>query len=387
MKKSVSKILSAKRTLIAAISMTVGVFGVVATASADYQGAPRTFLWNPGNTQITDTKAYKKEGPYTIGFSNASISNPWRVAMLHGIEAAAERHKGELKRLIITDANDSPSKQAADIQDLITQQVDVLLISPSTAEALDPIVRRAKRQGIPVVLVDREVKSKDNHVSFVTASDQALGRISAQWLAESLKGEGKVVMLGGLAGASPAENRIKAAMEVFDQFPDIEVVETQYTSWSPAKGKSIMSALIQKYGKGISGVWSDSGLQGSGSIEAFQAAGFGKGEIPPHTGGDFNAMYQLSVKHSVPMIGVDYPPAMGAKAFDVLFDVMKGKGVPKRIEVNQQVVVSKGYETQSVKADVYVADYALMDKPGSVIMSSGVGKDYDPATFSADYPR
>ena len=75
------------------------------------------------------------------------------------------------------------------------------------------------------------------------------------------------------------------------------------------------------------------------------------------------------------------------KAFETLFDVLEGKGIPRRIEVNQQVVVSEGHETPSIQADVYVKDYALMDKPGSVIMSSGVGADYDPATFSADYPK
>ena len=94
-----------------------------------------------------------------------------------------------------------------------------------------------------------------------------------------------------------------------------------------------------------------------------------------------------SVKHAVPMVGIDYPPAMGARAFDVLFDVLDGKGIPHRIEVNQQVVVSRGHETASVRADVFVADYALMDKPGAVIMSSGVGPNYDPATFSATYPK
>jgi ribose transport system substrate-binding protein len=360
---------------------------LTSAAFAEYKGAPRTFLWNSGTIDIFDASKFKKDGPYTVGFSNASISNPWRVAMLHGIEKAAERNKDKLTRFIITDANDDPSKQVADIQDLIAQGVDILLISPATAEALDPAVRRAARRGIPVVLVDREVKSKDNHITFVTASDQALGRISAQWLSEKLNFEGEVVMLGGLAGASPAENRIKAAMEVFDQYPGITVLETQYTSWSPANGKTIMSALIQKYGDRISGVWADSGLQGSGSIEAFLAAGKGKGEIPPHTGGDFNAMYQLSVTHDVPMIGIDYPPAMGAVGFDVLFDVLAGRGIPRRIEVNQQVVVSEGHETASIKADIYTADYALMDKPGSVIMSSGVGADYDPATFSADYPK
>lgn len=373
------------------IMKTIALAGAMAVAAsvalAEYNGVPRTFLWNSGTVEIFDAAEYKKDGPYTIGFSNASISNPWRVAMLHGIEAAAERHKDQLKRFIITDANDDPSKQAADIQDLIAQGVDILLISPATAEALDPVVRRAKRSGVPVVLVDREVTSKDDYITFVTASDQALGRISAQWLAEKLNFEGKVVMLGGLAGASPAENRILAAREVFDQYPGIEVLEVQYTSWSPANGKSIMSALIQKYGEQIAGVWSDSGLQGSGSLEAFIAAGYEDGKIPPHTGGDFNAMYQLSVKHNVPMVGIDYPPAMGSVAFDTLFDVLAGKGIPRRIEVNQQIVVSEGSETASVKADVYTKDYALMDKPGSVIMSSGVGADYDPETFKADYPR
>ena len=369
-----------------AFAATIGLFSSQAFADS-YEGVPRTFLWNPGASTIVDAAEYKKDGPYVIGFSNASISNPWRVAMLHGIEAAAERNADKLSRFIITDANDDPSKQAADVQDLIAQGVDILLISPATAEAMDPVIRRAKRQGIPVVLVDRSVPTKDNFISFVTASDQALGRISAQWLAEKLSFEGKVVMLGGLAGASPAEARIVAAMEVFDQYPGIEVLETQYTSWSPANGKTIMSALIQKYGNDISGVWADSGLQGSGSIEAFLAAGYEDGTIPPHTGGDFNAMYQLSVKHDVPMVGVDYPPAMGARAFEVLFDVLDGKGIPQRIEVNQQVVVSEGDETASVRADVFVKDYALMDKPGSVIMSSGVGADYDPATFSATYPK
>lgn len=370
----------------AAIAATMGLFASQACADS-YEGVPRTFLWNPGTSAIFDAAEFKKDGPYVVGFSNASISNPWRVAMLHGIEAAAERNASKLERFIITDANDDPSKQAADVQDLIAQGVDILLISPATAEAMDPVVRRAKRQGIPVVLVDRSVPSQDNFISFVTASDQALGRISAQWLAEKLNFEGQVVMLGGLAGASPAENRIAAALEVFNQYPSIEVLETQYTSWSPANGKTIMSALIQKYGDDISGVWADSGLQGSGSIEAFLAAGYEDGQIPPHTGGDFNAMYQLSVKHDVPMVGVDYPPAMGARAFEVLFDVLDGKGIPQRIEVNQQVVVSEGDETASVQADVFVKDYALMDKPGSVIMSSGVGADYDPATFSATYPK
>jgi ribose transport system substrate-binding protein len=370
-----------------AVSLSLSAGTVFAQSAEGYQGVPRTFLWNPGSVEIYDASEHAKEGPYTIGFSNASISNPWRVAMLHGIEAAAERHADQLERFIITDAGDDPSTQAADIQDLIAQGVDILLVSPVTAEALDPVIRRATRQGIPVVLVDRAVTDPESYITFVTASDQALGRMSAQWLVERLNFEGNVVMLGGLAGASPAEARITAAMEVFNQYPGITVLDTQYTSWSPANGRTIMQALIQRFGDEIDGVWSDSGLQGSGSIEAFLGAGYTAGQIPPHTGGDFNAMYQLSVLNEVPMVGIDYPPAMGAVAFETLFDVLNGMGIPRRIEVSQQVVVSRGAETASVQADVYVDEYALMDAPGSVIMSSGVGPDYNPETFTAVYPK
>ena len=144
---------------------------------------------------------------------------------------------------------------------------------------------RHSSRSVPVITAARRVQTDDNFVSFVNASDTALARMSATWLAEHLGGKGKNVLLPGLAGASPAEMRLQAAKEVFGQFPGIQIFDTQYTGWSPANGKTLMSAIIQRSGKEISGVWADSGLQGSGSVEAFLNAGFKSNEVPPHTGG------------------------------------------------------------------------------------------------------
>ena len=369
-----------------AAAFAVGVAGQVAAQDGGYSGAPRTIMWATGPVEFTDTTEFKKEPPYVIGFSNASVSNIWRVGMLHAIEDAAARNKDKISKLIVTDANDDPAKQAADIQDLIERGVDLLIVSAATSQALDPAVTRAMGQGIPVVMVDRRVDS-DNFVSFVTATDWALARFMAQWLVEKLDYEGDVVMLPGLAGASPAENRIEAARSIFDQYPGINVLELQYTDWSPAKGKQVMSALIQKYGDEIDGVWSDHGLQGSGAIEAFIAAGYGKGEIPPNTCADLNACVKLAVEYDVPVINFDYPPAMGGDAVELALEVLAGNPVPKTYVVNADVIVSKGHETTSVKADRWVEDYAQMDKPGDLILSTGLGPDYDPSTFSADYPQ
>ena len=67
---------------------------------------------------------------------------------------------------------------------------------------------------------------------------------------------------------------------------------------------------------------------------------------------------------------------MGADLVDLALEVLAGNPVPKIFEVNVDVIVSKGHETASVKADKWVEDYAQMDKPGELILSTGLGADY-----------
>lgn len=352
-----------------------------------YYGAPRTWMWNPNANTMVDTSKWKKDGPYTIGFSNASISNAWRVAFQHGVLWSAGQHRDEIAHLLVTDANDDPSKQIADIQDLISQGVDILLIAASTEDALDSVVGRAMEQDIPVVMVDRKVKTASNYITYVTASDWALGRLEAQWLCETLGGKGNIVMLPGIAGSSVAEIRIKANEEVFSKFPDIKVLEKQYCDWNPATGKSVMAALIQKHGKNINGVLADSALQGYGAIEAFLDAGYKAGEFPPMTGGDVARMYQLANQHNIKMVGIDYPTSMGITGIETALDVLKGISVPDKVEVSFQVVTSPGADTVSVKGDRHLLDHVSMDDPGDLSPSNGLPAGYNPSTFNPDYPK
>ena len=163
--------------------------------------------------------------------------------MLHSVQKAAADNKDKIKQLLITDANDDPAKQVADVQDLLQRGIDLLIVSAATAQALDPIVTQAMKKGVPVVLVDRRVTS-ENYVTFVTASDRVAGRTMAQWMAEKLGGKGNIVMIAGLAGASVAEQRIAAAKQIFSEYPEIKIFDLQYTDWSPAKGKQVMAAMI-----------------------------------------------------------------------------------------------------------------------------------------------
>jgi ribose transport system substrate-binding protein len=372
----------------------VGMIGLLALSGGEaraqdtrdgYKGFPRTELWSPVPLQYTDTSKYKKAPPYVVGFSNASVDNTWREAQRDSIEAAAARHKDLIKKLIITDANNIPSKQVSDIEDLLQRKVDILIVSASKADALDPVVTRAMKSGTPVIMVDRTITS-DNYVSFVTASDYVIGRLYAIWLVELLHGKGNIIMLPGIAGASPAELRIAAAKSIFNQFPGIKILDLQYTDWNPAKAKTVASAMIEKYGTQIDGIWNDSGVQGGGTLEAFVDAGYKPGTIPPATCADLNACLVTAVKNKVPVLNLDYPASMGGAAVDLAMQVLAGAAVPKLYFVNSDVIVSKGYETPSIHADRWVEDYVQLEKPMDLILSSGLGPNYDPKTFSIDYP-
>jgi ribose transport system substrate-binding protein len=356
-------------------------------AHADYTGAPRTFLFNPAvQIPFSDTTKYKKKAPYVIGFSNAGLGDSWRVVMQHSLMKAASEHADVIKQMIITNGNMDDAKQAADIQDLISRGVDLLIVSANTQKALDPVVTRAMKQGIPVVMVDRRISS-DNFVSFVTGSDAMMGRVWAQWIVEKLHGKGNVIMLAGQAGSSVSADRETAAKQVFSQYPDIKVLDTVYSDWSPVKAKQQMQAMIAKYGHTINAVWCAHGLPVAGSIDAFVAAGFKAGEIPPHTTADLNGPLQLALKYKIPMLEIGYPPTMGRTAIDVALKVLAGQSLPKIYEISPQIALTRGDETPSVPhPDQYFDQIVDAKGPPDEIIDGGMGPGYNPSTFKVKLP-
>ncbi len=333
-----------KKTVTFVVLAAFVLLAMVITPMAWAEAFPKSWLWASTEIKMMDTSKYKKKPPYTVGFSNASISNSWRVFFERQVRYGAELHQDVIKRFYVTDANDKPDKQIADVEDLLAKGVDLLIISAATMAALDPIVTRTMRRGIPVVCVDRRVSS-DNFVSFVTASNVAQGRAQMLWLCEMLKGEGEIVMLGGIAGAGPAEERRHGGEEILTAFPNIKVLDFQYANWSPAEGKRIMSALIQTYGRRIKGVWGD-GLQTSGAMEALKEAGM----KVPITGDHLNAFLVRAQEWGFPAMSIDFPVSMGTDSVEVALRVLNGIPVPFIYEVPRTVVTT--VDTDNIKTDI-----------------------------------
>jgi ribose transport system substrate-binding protein len=340
-------------------SLTVfAFFGTVLAANALAQEREwdRASLWNPGTVKMVDTTKYKKKPPYVIGFSNAGISNSWAVFMHREVQAEAERHPDKIKQLYVTEAKDKADKQISDVEDLVAKGIDLLIIRATTEAALDPVITRLYKKGLPVITVSKGIKS-DNYVSFVDASNYILGRMNMVWLCQILNKKGSIVMLGGWPGAGSVIGRKIGAEEALSRYPGIKVLDYQYTHFSPTEGKTVMQAMIQSFGKKIDGVWCDSGLQGVGALEALVEAGMNV----PITGDQLNSFLVRVLKHNFKGMMGAYPPRMGAEAVKLALRVLQGEPVP--FHFNVDTLVSTTHETADIKVDVPWNKLAQPGKP------------------------
>lgn len=322
---------------------------------------------------------------FRIGFANRGLTNAWQVALVHSVEFAASRHFEELDSVTVMHADDDPRLQEEQIRQMVADGADGVLVSAVSPRRLAPLTEELIAAGKPVVLVDRGGVPDMPCTSFVTSNNCAIGQVTAEWLVHRIKGRGRVLMLWGHVDAEVSQSRDGAARRLLSGYPDIEVVTADATNFDRDAAYAATSAAIARYGSGFAGVWCDSGLNSVGSIAAFLDAKFEAGRIPPHTGGDINLSYKLAVGSRVPLASVDYPPAMGIRAFSVLVAALRGVAVPSYLDVWSRLVATRGGNVPH--GTVIWADQRVRwDMPDDLVFGTGLGPSYTPEAFRVNYP-
>ena len=110
---------------------------LLAHPSTSFAADHRSLQEKQAGEQVTTTE-FKKSPPYRIGVAAGYLSNSWIVFCLQHIRYETSLHP-EIKDVVVTDAAFNPTKQAADIEDLISQNVSLILYWPVDEKAIDPL--------------------------------------------------------------------------------------------------------------------------------------------------------------------------------------------------------------------------------------------------------
>ncbi|WP_210505508.1 substrate-binding domain-containing protein [Naasia sp. SYSU D00057] len=268
----------------------------------------------------------KQGDAYRIAFAAQGPTNSWGVLS----EEAFNYHAEELGvDVLYAAANGDATQQVDNIQQLASQDPDAMVVVPM-GEGIAGQVQAAVSQGIPVVLCSGILPESSQAVSTVTRQYDLLGTAYAEWIAQELGGEGQVAILSGLAGVPTAEYQKAAAEATFEKYPDIEVVTTQYTEWSPTVAKTVAQNLIASY-PDLDAIWSDSGYGAIGVVQAYQEAGL---PVPPITGDAVNDFLLATQGTDVRYALSTFPPEMSSTCLDTAMDLLNGEPVLNKVYID-----------------------------------------------------
>jgi ribose transport system substrate-binding protein len=213
----------------------------------------------------SETKMAAAESPIVIGMAAVTFQHPVHAAMVNEVEQAAAQLGA---KVVITDARGSPSKQSADVRNLVAQGVQGILLVPM-ADSLVPAIETAVTAGIPVATVGDKVNTNTVLVH-VGADNVQAGRAAAGFIIEKLGNKGSVIELAG-PPESPAANNRKAGFDEVMGKSNVKILASQTANWSSPAAYMITEILIQKY-PGFDAVFAANDEMIIGAIEAMSDA-------------------------------------------------------------------------------------------------------------------
>ena len=150
---------------------------------------------------ITESVVSKLKSPRRIAFSHAFSE----LLVVKSVRAYADRRVRELAGLELihgTTEDGDLAHQLAEVSGWIDQGVDVIVVMPIDAEALQPLLERAQTKGIRFLSYAFPLQGSDGEAGFdAVLSGRQCGVAAAAFIGEHFPGGGAKAMVGALAAA------------------------------------------------------------------------------------------------------------------------------------------------------------------------------------------
>ncbi|MET0264955.1 MAG: D-xylose ABC transporter substrate-binding protein [Duganella sp.] len=218
-------------------------------------------MMSAGGNALADAKNPK------IGFSIDDLRLERWARDRDYFVAAAEKQGA---KVFVQSADASEQRQIAQIENLISRGVDVLVIVPYNATVLNNAVREAKKAKIKVVSYDRLILNADVD-AYISFDNKKVGELQAKGVL-AVKPKGNFYLLGG----APTDNNAKMLREgqlsvlqpLIDK-GDIKVVGKQWVKdWSPSEAMAIIENALTANGNKLDAVVASNDATAGGAVQA-----------------------------------------------------------------------------------------------------------------------
>lgn len=209
-----------KLIMILSVLFLVGILaGCVSEGDGNASGSTK----EEGNTDASSEAASDSED-VSIAVVPKLVGIPYFNASETGSIQAGEDLGIDVQYTGPTQADSAA--QVKVIEDLIAKNVNVIAVAPNDPASVEPVLKKAKDQGIHVIDWDTPANKDLVELSVHQIDDEVFGRHMAQKLVEAMDTEtGEIAILTGGLSASNLNSWIDAATaELEENYPEIEIV-------------------------------------------------------------------------------------------------------------------------------------------------------------------
>jgi len=176
-------------------------------------------------------------------------------------------------KVYVQSADASEQRQIAQIENLISRGVDVLVIVPYNSTVLNNAIREAKKAKIKVVSYDRLILNADID-AYISFDNAKVGELQAAGVVKA-RPKGNYYLLGGAPTDNNAkmlrEGQMKVLQPLVDK-GDIKIVGKQWVDdWSPAKALAIVENALTANKNQVDAVVASNDGTAGGAIQALTA--------------------------------------------------------------------------------------------------------------------
>jgi len=184
---------------------------------------------------------------FVIGYAQSNNAEPYRAQLNLQLQHYIKQYP-DLKLLPISDAQQQSSLQVSQVQNFISQHVDVLIVSPNEPAPLAAPIEQACAKHIPVIVLDRSVNT-NCYTAFIGGDNVQIGFKAGQAAAKLLPNGGNVVELRGILSDQPQIDRDKGFRQGIASNPKIKIVASREAKWLKNLATPIMQQWLSQYKK------------------------------------------------------------------------------------------------------------------------------------------
>jgi ribose transport system substrate-binding protein len=278
------------------------------------------------------------DGEARVGLSLSTLQNPFFVTLRDGAQEAADAEGVEL---IVSDARDDAQTQANDMQNFVTQAVDVIIVNPVDSAAIVPSIEAANQADIPVITVDRA--SEGGEITSHIASDNVQGgEMATEFLIEQIGGSGKVAQLEGIAGTSAARDRGEGFQNAIDAASGVEVVASQTANFDRDEGFTVAQNIFQA-NPDLNGVFAQNDEMALGAVESAREGGILEDIVIVGFDAVEDALNAIEAGDMAATIA-QQPDVMGRLSVEAAADLAAGDTVEENQPVEVKLVTQKNVQ-------------------------------------------